>query len=156
VVAAYPLVCVVCELDGCRLSERGVLTPIATRLLKLGKKTTALYAEARTLHGELDRYTYGPLRDALAELVEAAGGKPRGRRKQASALKDAADGYCGVSFSGVPLIRCWDWIPPEWPSVTGTPIAGTIAAPLLGVVPLAHHVTFIVATTPPGQVVCSM
>lgn len=28
--------------------------------LKLGKKTTALYAEAKALHGQLDRYAYGP------------------------------------------------------------------------------------------------
>jgi hypothetical protein len=28
--------------------------------LKLGKKTSALYAEAKTLHGQLDRYAYGP------------------------------------------------------------------------------------------------
>jgi ParB/RepB/Spo0J family partition protein len=28
--------------------------------LKLGKKTTAVYAEAKQLHGQLDRYAYGP------------------------------------------------------------------------------------------------
>src|SRR4051794_13890424 len=35
--------------------------------LKLGKKTTALYEEARTLHGQLDRYAYGPPRIGIEE-----------------------------------------------------------------------------------------
>ena len=41
--------------------------------LKLGKKTTALYAEAKTLHGQLDRYAYGPppVRIGEAELDQA-------------------------------------------------------------------------------------
>ena len=41
--------------------------------LKLGKKTTALYAEAKTLHGQLDRYAYGPppVRLGEAELDQA-------------------------------------------------------------------------------------
>src|SRR3954470_13593344 len=41
--------------------------------LKLGKKTTALYAEAKTLHGQLDRYAYGPppVRIGESELDQA-------------------------------------------------------------------------------------
>src|ERR671934_1990231 len=41
--------------------------------LKLGKKTSALYAEAKTLHGQLDRYAYGPppVRLGEAELDQA-------------------------------------------------------------------------------------
>jgi ParB/RepB/Spo0J family partition protein len=41
--------------------------------LKLGKKTTALYTEAKTLHGQLDRYAYGPppVRLGEAELDQA-------------------------------------------------------------------------------------
>ena len=41
--------------------------------LKLGKKTVALYAEAKTLHGQLDRYAYGPppVRLGEAELDQA-------------------------------------------------------------------------------------
>ena len=41
--------------------------------LKLGKKTTALYAEAKTLHGQLDRYAYGPppVRIGEAEIDQA-------------------------------------------------------------------------------------
>jgi ParB/RepB/Spo0J family partition protein len=41
--------------------------------LKLGKKSTALYAEAKTLHGQLDRYAYGPpsVRIGEAELDQA-------------------------------------------------------------------------------------
>jgi ParB/RepB/Spo0J family partition protein len=45
--------------------------------LKLGKKTTALYDEARTLHGQLDRYAYGPPRirieEAEVDQARAAG-----------------------------------------------------------------------------------
>ena len=36
--------------------------------LKLGKKTTALYEQAKTLHRELDRYAYGPPPVRLAEV----------------------------------------------------------------------------------------
>ncbi|MGH2799765.1 MAG: ParB/RepB/Spo0J family partition protein [Thermoleophilaceae bacterium] len=41
--------------------------------LKLGKKITALYAEAKTLHGQLDRYAYGPppVRIGEAEIDQA-------------------------------------------------------------------------------------
>jgi ParB/RepB/Spo0J family partition protein len=41
--------------------------------LKLGKKTSALYAEAKTLHGQVDRYAYGPppVRLGEAELDQA-------------------------------------------------------------------------------------
>ena len=41
--------------------------------LRLGKKTAALYAEAKTLHGQLDRYAYGPppVRLGEAELDQA-------------------------------------------------------------------------------------
>jgi ParB/RepB/Spo0J family partition protein len=41
--------------------------------LKLGKKTIALYAEAKKLHGQLDRYAYGPapVRIGEAELDQA-------------------------------------------------------------------------------------
>lgn len=41
--------------------------------LKLGKKTTALYAEAKALHGQLDFYAYGPppVRIGEAELDQA-------------------------------------------------------------------------------------
>ena len=41
--------------------------------LKLGKKTSALYAEAKELHGQLDRYAYGPppVRLGEAELDQA-------------------------------------------------------------------------------------
>jgi ParB/RepB/Spo0J family partition protein len=41
--------------------------------LKLGKKTTALYAEAKTLHEQLDRYAYGPppVRIGEADLDQA-------------------------------------------------------------------------------------
>ena len=41
--------------------------------LKLGKKTATLYAEAKTLHGQLDRYAYGPppVRIGEAELDQA-------------------------------------------------------------------------------------
>jgi ParB/RepB/Spo0J family partition protein len=45
--------------------------------LKLGKKTTALYTEAKTLHGQLDRYAYGPppvrLGEAELDQTRAAG-----------------------------------------------------------------------------------
>ena len=45
--------------------------------LKPGKKTTALYAEAKTLHGQLDRYAYGPppvrIGDAEIDQARAAG-----------------------------------------------------------------------------------
>jgi ParB/RepB/Spo0J family partition protein len=45
--------------------------------LKLGKKTTALYAEAKTLHGQRDRYAYGPppvrLGEAELDHARAAG-----------------------------------------------------------------------------------
>ena len=45
--------------------------------LKLGKKTTALYAEAKTLHGQLDRYAYGPppvrIGDTEIDQARAAG-----------------------------------------------------------------------------------
>src|SRR3954470_18669797 len=41
--------------------------------LKLGKKTTALYADAKTLQGQLDRYAFGPppVRLGEAELDQA-------------------------------------------------------------------------------------
>jgi hypothetical protein len=41
--------------------------------LRLGKKTSALYAEAKTLHGQIDRYAYGPppVRIGEAELDQA-------------------------------------------------------------------------------------
>jgi ParB/RepB/Spo0J family partition protein len=41
--------------------------------LKLGKETSALYAEAKTLHGQLDRYAYGPppVRIGEAEIDQA-------------------------------------------------------------------------------------
>jgi hypothetical protein len=41
--------------------------------LRLGKKTTGLYEEAKALHGQLDRYAYGPppVRIAEAELDQA-------------------------------------------------------------------------------------
>ena len=41
--------------------------------LKLGKKTAALYAEAKALHGQLERYAYGPppVRIEEAELDQA-------------------------------------------------------------------------------------
>jgi hypothetical protein len=32
--SAYPVLCIVCELDACRLSERGVVTPTVERLLE--------------------------------------------------------------------------------------------------------------------------
>src|ERR671918_267896 len=45
--------------------------------LRLGKKTTALYAEAKTLHGQLDRYAYGPppvrIGEAEIDRARAAG-----------------------------------------------------------------------------------
>lgn len=45
--------------------------------LKLGKKATALYAEAKALHGQLDRYAYGPppvrIGEAEADQARAAG-----------------------------------------------------------------------------------
>jgi hypothetical protein len=36
--SAYPLLCTVCELGACRLSERGVLTPTIERLLEHREK----------------------------------------------------------------------------------------------------------------------
>jgi hypothetical protein len=48
--SAHPLLCIVCELDGCRLSERGVLTPAAERLLehRQERARAAAHAAART------------------------------------------------------------------------------------------------------------
>ncbi len=48
--SAYPLLCIVCELDACRLSERGVLTPTAERLLehRQERARAAARAAART------------------------------------------------------------------------------------------------------------
>jgi hypothetical protein len=51
----------------------GILCEDQIAELKLGKKTTALYAEAKTLHRQLDRYAYGPpaVRIGEAEIDQA-------------------------------------------------------------------------------------
>jgi hypothetical protein len=44
--AAYPLLCIVCELGACRLSERGLLTPTVERLLEHREKRGRAVARA--------------------------------------------------------------------------------------------------------------
>jgi hypothetical protein len=44
--SAYPLLCIVCELGACRLSERGVLTPTVERLLEHREKRGRAVARA--------------------------------------------------------------------------------------------------------------
>ena len=55
----------------------GVLHEPQIAELKLGKKTTALYSEAKALHEQLDRHAYGPppvrLADAEIDQARAAG-----------------------------------------------------------------------------------
>jgi hypothetical protein len=47
--------------------------------LKLGKKTTAIYAETKTLHGQLDRYAYGPPPVRIGETEIDQGAQERRR-----------------------------------------------------------------------------
>jgi hypothetical protein len=44
--SAYPLLCIVCELDACLLTERGVLTPTAERLLEHRQEGARAAAQA--------------------------------------------------------------------------------------------------------------
>lgn len=85
--STYPFLCIVCELDACRLSEHGVLTPVAQRLLEYQQERDRAVSQAARTHGpsvpvprrrpsrRMDRHAEYPRREVQeAEYLRRAEG----------------------------------------------------------------------------------